>query len=136
MVFYYHRMRGQLSTTCSNLLKQSNEELLVAVDHNHLRTMGSETVDPFDWSYPLPSWAVTPERLVHSIHQCSLSRESTLHPQHTREPTTLPMRPLRVCVTHQLLAVMQLKLPNWQLPVAVDHSQLRTMASETSDPID
>ena len=27
-------------------------ELLVAVDHNQLRTIGSETVDPIDWSHP------------------------------------------------------------------------------------
>ena len=29
-------------------------ELLVAVDHNQLRTMASETVDPIDWSTPHP----------------------------------------------------------------------------------
>ena len=40
---------GQLSTTCSNLLKYPNGELLVAVDHNQLRTMASEMVDPIDW---------------------------------------------------------------------------------------
>ena len=36
-------------TTCSNVLKQPNGELLVAVNHNQLRTMASETVDPIDW---------------------------------------------------------------------------------------
>ena len=70
---YYHRMWGQLSTTCSNVLKQPNGELLVAVNHNQLQTMASETVDPIDWSHPPPSWAVAPERLVHSINQCKLS---------------------------------------------------------------
>ena len=30
------------------------EELLVAVDHNQLWTMASETVDPIDWSHPPP----------------------------------------------------------------------------------
>ena len=69
---YYHRMWGQLSTTCSNVLKQFNGKLLVAVDHNQLRTMASETVDPIDWSHPPPSWAVPPERQVHSINQCNL----------------------------------------------------------------
>ena len=59
------------------LLKQPNGELLVAVDHNQLRTMVSETVDPIDWSHPLPSWAVPPECLVHSINQCSLSGNRT-----------------------------------------------------------
>ena len=51
---YYHRMWGQLSTTCSILLKFPNGELLVAVDHNQLRTMASETADPIDWSHPHP----------------------------------------------------------------------------------
>ena len=64
---------GQLSTTFSNVLKQPNGELLVAVNHNQLRTMASETVDPIGWSHPPPSWAVPPERHVHSINQCNLS---------------------------------------------------------------
>ena len=55
---YYHRMWGQLWTTCSNVLKQPNGELLVAVNHNQQRTMASETVDPIDWSHSPPSWAV------------------------------------------------------------------------------
>ena len=70
---YYHRMWGKLSTTCSNVLKQPNGELLVAVNHNLLWTMASETVDPIDWSHPPPSFAVPPARLVHSINQCNLS---------------------------------------------------------------
>ena len=74
---YYHRMWGQLSTTCSNALKQPNGELLVAVNHNQLQTMASETVDPIDWSHPRLSWAVPPERLVHSINQCNLSGNRT-----------------------------------------------------------
>ena len=45
----YHRMWSQLSTTCSNVLKQPNGELPVAVNHNQLRTMASEMVDPIDW---------------------------------------------------------------------------------------
>ena len=70
---YYHRMWGHFSTTSSNLLKQSNAELLVAVNHDQLRTMPSETVDPIDWSHPPPSWAVPSECLMHSINQCNLS---------------------------------------------------------------
>ena len=66
-------MWGQLSTSCSNVLKQPTGGLLVAVNHNQLRTMASETVDPINWSLPPPSWAVSPERLVHSINQCNLS---------------------------------------------------------------
>ena len=42
----------------------------------------------------------------------------------------------RIWVNYQLLAVMLLKLPNGLLPVAVDHSHLRTVASEPEDPID
>ena len=64
---------GQLSTTFSNVLKQPNGELLVAVNHNQLRTMASETVDPINWSHPPPSWAAPPECLVHSINQCNCS---------------------------------------------------------------
>ena len=74
---YYHRMWGQLSTTCSNVLKYRNGELLVAVNHSQLRTMASETVDPIDWSHSPPLWAVPPERLVHSINQCNLSGNRT-----------------------------------------------------------
>ena len=33
--------------------------------------MASETEDPIDWSHPPPSWAVPPERLVHSINHCT-----------------------------------------------------------------
>ena len=48
-------------------------QLLVAVNHNQLRTMASEMVDPIDWSHTQPSWAVPPERLVNSINQGTLS---------------------------------------------------------------
>ena len=74
---YYHRMWGQLSTTRSNVLKQPNGELLVAVNHNQFRTMASETVDPIDWSHPPPSWAVPPKSHVHSLNQSNLSGTRT-----------------------------------------------------------
>ena len=70
-------MWGQLSTTCSNVLKQPNGELLVAVNHKQLRTMASETVDPIDWSHPPRSWAVPPERHVRSVNQCNLDGTRT-----------------------------------------------------------
>ena len=38
-------------------MRSSNEELLVAVGHNQLRTMTSVTVDPIDRSHPPPSVA-------------------------------------------------------------------------------
>ena len=79
---------GQLSTTCSNALKQPTGELLVAVNHNQLRTMASESIDPINWSHPPPSWAVPPERLVHSINQCT-SAESNVQPQLARQPPCL-----------------------------------------------
>ena len=50
-----------------------NGELLVAVNHNQLWTMASETVDRIDWSHPPSSWAVPPGHLVHIINQCNLS---------------------------------------------------------------
>ena len=61
-IINYHRMWVQLPSTCSNVLKQPNGKLLVAVNHNQLRTMASETVDLIDWSHPPPSSAVPPER--------------------------------------------------------------------------
>ena len=70
---------GSIITTCSNVLKQPNGELLVAVNHNQLRTMASETADPIDWSHPQPSWAVPSESLVHSINQCNLSGNRTCY---------------------------------------------------------
>ena len=39
--------------------------------------MASQTVDPIDWSHHPPSWAVLPERLVHSINQRNLSGNRT-----------------------------------------------------------
>ena len=39
--------------------------------------MASETVDQIDWSHPPPSWAVPPERLVHSINECNISGTKT-----------------------------------------------------------
>ena len=74
---YYHRIWVQLSTTFSNVLKQPNGVLLVAVNNNQLRTMAPETVDPIDWSHPPPSWTVPPERHVHSIKQSNLSGART-----------------------------------------------------------
>ena len=69
---YYQRMPGQLSPTCSNLLKLPNGELLVAVDHNQLRTMSSETVDLIDLSHPPLSWAVPPEAPLIALCKCGL----------------------------------------------------------------
>ena len=39
-------------------------------------------------------------------------------------------------VNYPLLALMLTNWHNGRLPVAVDHGQLRTMASKTVDPID
>ena len=80
---------GQLSTTCSNVLKQPNGELLVTVNHNQLRTMVSEMVDPIDWSHPPPSWAEPPECHLHSINQCKPQRDANMQPQHARQPPCL-----------------------------------------------
>ena len=43
---------GSIINYLNNLLKSPNGELLVAVDHNELWTMASETVDPLDWPHP------------------------------------------------------------------------------------
>ena len=81
-VFYGQEPPSGESTTTEcgvnyNVLKQPNGELLIAVNHNQLRTMASETVDPIDWSQPPPLWAVPPERLAHIINQCKLSGNRT-----------------------------------------------------------
>ena len=103
---YYHRMWGQLSTTCSNVLKQPNRELLVAVNHNQLRTMASETVDPIDWSHPPPPpvWALPPERLMHSLNQCNISGIQTcnrsMQGNHLAYAATQGMRPRKEWALH------------------------------------
>ena len=72
-------------------LTVENGELLVVVDHNQLRTMVPETVDPIDWSYPPLSRAVPPELHVlpgvyaaHKsqdlLHQPGLEHASTFMP--------------------------------------------------------
>ena len=77
------------------LLKQSNGEFMVAVNHNQLRTMASETVDLIDWSYPPPSWAVPPERLVHIRNHWS-----NVQPQHARQPHCLCGNSGYKCLRH------------------------------------
>ena len=57
---------GSIINNLQSLLKLSNGELLVAVDHNHLRRTASETVDPINWSHPPPSWAVP--SALHVLH--------------------------------------------------------------------
>ena len=91
------------------LLKYPNEELLVAVGHNRLRTMASETVDSIDGSHSPPSWAVNPECLAHSINRCSLCRESTQQPS-ACEATTLTMRPLRGCLCYLMVQLLFIQL--------------------------
>ena len=56
---------------CSNLPKYPNGELLIAVNHNELWTMVSETVDPIDWSH-VHHHEQYPDCLVHSINRSSL----------------------------------------------------------------
>ena len=63
---------GQLSTTCSNVLKRPNGELLVAVNHNQLRTMVSETVDLIDWSHPPLYTGQYPLSSTYCTEQCGL----------------------------------------------------------------
>ena len=55
-----------------------NGKLLVTVDHNQLRTISSETVNPIDCSHPPPLRAVAPELLVHSINRCSSAIDGIL----------------------------------------------------------
>ena len=100
-------MWGQLSTTCSNVLKQPTEELLVAVNLNHLLIMASEMVDPIDLPCPHTSWAVPPECLVHCINQCNLSRNQTCNLSRNRT-CNLSMR-----VNHLAYAATEGIQRNW-----------------------
>ena len=74
--------------------------------------MASETVDPIDWSHPPPTWAVPPERLVHSINRCSSAaagiERTTLQPS-ACEASTLPMRPLRVLLLLKKVGTKRLR---------------------------
>ena len=53
-----------------------------------------------------------------------------------QEPPSEESNTTECGVDYQLLTVMLLKWPNKELPVAVDHRQQRTMASQKVDPID
>ena len=83
---------GSIINYWQQCTEQPNGELLVAVNHNKLRTMASETVDQIDCSHPPPSWAVPPERLVHNRYKSVQPQlESNVQLQHASQP-----RPLRV----------------------------------------
>ena len=58
--------------------------------------MASEMVDPIDWSHPLPSWAIPPELLVHSIKGAVSVQPGIDLATSACEATTLPMRQFRV----------------------------------------
>ena len=71
-----------------------NGKLLVAVNHNQLRTMASETVDPIDRSHPHPhgQYPLSASCIVYkSVHSAGLERATA-----ACEATILPMWPLRV----------------------------------------
>ena len=60
-------------------------DLLVAVDHNQLWTMASETEDPIDWSHPPPSLAVCPElHILHGVKTAYKSQDLLQQPGRTR----------------------------------------------------
>ena len=126
-------MWGQLSTTCSNVLKQPNGELPVAVNHNQLRTMPSETVDPIDWSH-LPRtlmgstpWA--PRTLYISVQP---PRESNVQPQYARQPT-LPMRALRVILKNYTNMVVMARVEiSWTLALTTEYMYTYSITGQTS----
>ena len=111
MRIYYHRMWGQLSTTCINLLKYPNWELLVAVDHNQLQTIASETVDPIDWSHPLPSsWAVPPElHVLHGLNPAYKSQEHASMGMPVQHTACAATQGIKNCFIYFPLVSMNLK---------------------------
>ena len=107
---------GSIINYLQQLLKQPNGELLVAsADFVHcvnylkpydirnlLRTMASETVEPFDWAVLPPSWAVPPElHVLHGVNgptnrkACCTNRDSNARPR-VCQINAVPVRPLRV----------------------------------------
>ena len=93
---------GSIINYLQQLPKYPNGELLVAVNHNQLRTMASETVDPIDWSLPPPYTGQYPwaPRIAHCNAGCKsqdllhwVSRERATSECHTN---ALPVGPLRV----------------------------------------
>ena len=63
---------GESTTTECGLNFLPNGELLVAVDHNQLRTMASETVNPIDWSLPPPYTGQYPLSSTYCTVKCGL----------------------------------------------------------------
>ena len=66
-------------------------EPLVAVDHNQLRTMALETVDPIDWSHIPPSGAVPSElHVLHGVNAAYKSQDLLRQPGLESASTGLP----------------------------------------------
>ena len=71
-------MWGQLSTSCSNVLKQPNGELLYSCNQPQPATDNGVKDRRSNWLVaPPPSWAVPSECLVYSINQWNLSGNRT-----------------------------------------------------------
>ena len=84
-------MWDQLSATYSNVLKQPNVELLVAVNHNQLQTMESDTVDSIDWPHPPLSWAELPElHVLHGVSAAYKSQDLLHQPELEHASTGMP----------------------------------------------
>ena len=78
-----------------NYLQQCTEEaqweLLVAVYHNQLRTMASETVDLIDWSHRPHAWAVPPElHVLHGVNAAYKSQDLLHQPGLKHASTGMP----------------------------------------------
>ena len=75
-----------------NLLPQNvGSVILLAVDHNQLRKMAPETVEPIDWSHPPPSWAMPPElHVLHGVNAAYKSQDLLQKPGHEHETTGMP----------------------------------------------
>ena len=91
--------------------------------------MASETADPIEWSHPPPSWAVPPERHVHSIIQCTLNGTRTCNRSmwgnHLAYAATKGMRENNVANNSLSLSLLSLSLT---LPL----SRVRSLALSLS----
>ena len=91
-IFCYHWLWGQLSTTFSNATEVSQWSTPSCSQHNQLRTIASETVDPIYWPLPPTLMGSTPfaTRAQYNI---------SVHPLPRIDPATFSMLGNRLPIT-------------------------------------
>ena len=81
--------------------------VLVAVDHNQLRTMALETVDPINWLHPPHSCAVPPEiQVLHSVKTVYKSQDLLHQPGLEHASTGMPDQRTACAATQGMVPIM------------------------------